>query len=174
MKSEDLVAILDFLYCGKTNVYQENFYSFLSIAKELELKGLMGISKGEEEVPINPSGFIAPQNATLKPFPLTPAPLKESSIRTVSLANEQSDDLQKLDEQINSMMTKGSRKNKHGHLLYACNSCGYESKQSHMKSHIEVNHLEGISVPCNFCEKTFRNRNGLRKHRAKDHLAPIQ
>ena len=25
MKSEDLVAILDFLYCGETNVYQENF-----------------------------------------------------------------------------------------------------------------------------------------------------
>ena len=32
MKSEDLLAILDFLYCGETNVYQENLDSFLAIA----------------------------------------------------------------------------------------------------------------------------------------------
>ena len=37
MKSEDLLAILDFLYCGETNVYQEDLDSFLAIAEELEL-----------------------------------------------------------------------------------------------------------------------------------------
>ena len=42
MKSEDLVAIVDFLYCGEANVYQENLDSFLAIAEELKLKGLMG------------------------------------------------------------------------------------------------------------------------------------
>ena len=41
-KSEDLVAILDFLYFGKANVYQENLDSFLAIAEELKLKGLSG------------------------------------------------------------------------------------------------------------------------------------
>ena len=39
MKFEDLLAILEFLNCGETNVYQENLDSFLSIAEELELKG---------------------------------------------------------------------------------------------------------------------------------------
>ena len=42
LKSEDLVAIMDFLYCGEANVYQENLDSFLAIAEELQLKGLMG------------------------------------------------------------------------------------------------------------------------------------
>ena len=42
MKSEDLVAIVDFLYCGEANVFQENLDSFLAIAEELQLKGLMG------------------------------------------------------------------------------------------------------------------------------------
>ena len=42
IKSVDLVAIIDFLYCGEANVYQENLDSFLAIAEELQLKGLMG------------------------------------------------------------------------------------------------------------------------------------
>ena len=39
-QSNDLVAILDFLYFGEANVYQENLDSFLAIAEELKLKGL--------------------------------------------------------------------------------------------------------------------------------------
>merc|ERR1719222_341329 len=35
MKSEDLVAIVDFLYSGEANVFQENLDSFLAIAEEL-------------------------------------------------------------------------------------------------------------------------------------------
>ena len=42
LKSDDLFAIIDFLYCGEANVFQENLDSFLSIAEELELQGLMG------------------------------------------------------------------------------------------------------------------------------------
>ena len=48
MKSEDLLAIVDFLYRGEANVFQENLDSFLAIAEELQLKGLMG--KTDEKV----------------------------------------------------------------------------------------------------------------------------
>ena len=41
IKSVDLVAILDFLYYGETNVYQENFSNFVKIAEELHLKGFI-------------------------------------------------------------------------------------------------------------------------------------
>ena len=34
------MAIIDFLYCGEANVYQENLDSFLSIAEDLKMKGL--------------------------------------------------------------------------------------------------------------------------------------
>merc|ERR1712074_33044 len=51
LKSEDLVAMIDFLYFGEANVYQENLDSFLSVAEELQLKGLMGkTNDGEVEV----------------------------------------------------------------------------------------------------------------------------
>ena len=178
MKSEDLFAILDFLYCGETNVYQENLDSFLSIAEELELKGLMGSAKQEQEMSMNPSGLITPRSAVLKEeikmaktthISSRPATLKETPIRSVALTNEHSDDMQKLDEQVNTMMTKSSRKHAQGQPLYVCNVCGKESRQSHMKNHIEANHLEGISVPCNFCEKTFRSRHSKACHISLSH-----
>merc|ERR1711934_424295 len=42
LKSKDLVAMIDFLYHGEANVYQENIDSFLALAGELQLKGLHG------------------------------------------------------------------------------------------------------------------------------------
>ena len=41
-QSKDFVSILDFLYCGEANVYQEDLDSFLAIAEEFQLKGLTG------------------------------------------------------------------------------------------------------------------------------------
>ena len=46
-KSEDLVAILDFLYFGEANIFQDDLDTFLSIAKELDLKGLNEDNKEE-------------------------------------------------------------------------------------------------------------------------------
>merc|ERR1719318_858019 len=51
VKSEDLLAIVDFLYFGEANVYQENLDSFLAMAEELQLKGLMGKINIDEEIP---------------------------------------------------------------------------------------------------------------------------
>jgi len=42
IKSDDLIAIVDFLYYGEAKVYQENLDGFLAIAEELQLKGLEG------------------------------------------------------------------------------------------------------------------------------------
>ena len=42
IKHELLLAVVDFLYLGEANVFQESFDSFLEIAEELWLKGLMG------------------------------------------------------------------------------------------------------------------------------------
>ena len=179
MKSEDLLAILDFLYCGETNVYQEHLDSFLAIAEELELKGLMGKSnQGEQEIPTKPSEFLVAKNPALKeetkmtksttmsyPRGLS----RHSQVRTVALASEHSADIQKLDEQINSLMIKSSRKNIRGMPIYVCNDCGKEGHHSQVRDHIERDHLEGISIPCNFCEKIFSSRNSKASHMTRRH-----
>ena len=48
IKSEDLVAMVDFFYFGESNVYQENLESFLAVADELQLKCLMGSGSKKE------------------------------------------------------------------------------------------------------------------------------
>ena len=42
VKSENLMAMVDFFYHGEANVFQENLDSFLALAEELQLKGLRG------------------------------------------------------------------------------------------------------------------------------------
>ena len=45
IKSADLVAIVDFIYLGEANIFQEQLDIFLTLAEELELKGLNGSSE---------------------------------------------------------------------------------------------------------------------------------
>ena len=76
MKSDDLNTIIDFLYCGEANVYQENLDSFLAIAEELKLKGLMGQNKGWNErdgnvyttqpMPVNPASYVKEEQTGAK------------------------------------------------------------------------------------------------------------
>ena len=42
MKSSSLTAIIDFLYVGEASVFQEELDSFLALAEELQLKGVVG------------------------------------------------------------------------------------------------------------------------------------
>ena len=173
MKSEDLVAILDFLYCGEANVFQENLDSFLAIAEELQLKGLMGKSQDDkveiEEIP--DSGKIQKHEFRNTKFSEPFQNVKEmtgtehdTGVRTLALENNFAGDLQELENQTNSMIVKISNKI-NGKQLYKCTLCGKESDvKTNIKNHIEAKHLEGISIPCNLCEKTFRSRNSLANH----------
>ena len=178
LKSENLFAILDFLYCGEASVYQENLDSFLAIAEELQLKGLVGNIHHEE-------AFNGEQPENKVPFYSEPIFKKEQCVSksvvipetsellsgnfandayVVAKPNDISGDIEKLDEQVNSMMEKTARKNVHGLPLYACKVCGKETQRSHMVTHIEGNHLVGVSLPCNFCEMTFRSRKAKEHH----------
>ena len=74
MKYEDLLAIVDFLYLGEANVYQENLDSFLAIAEELQLKGLMG--KSESDVTL---AGIDTKYSLPAPDPVNNAKMQEST-----------------------------------------------------------------------------------------------
>ena len=176
-QSHDLLAILDFLYFGEANIYQENLDSFLALAEELQLKGLMG--KTDEKV----ENYEKPESQMTKPItePSMSNGAKTqrtfqfherqtangSDIKnTVALSSHFSGDLEELEQRVKSMMEKSENKYANGRSLAdRCKVCGKEGMGSAIKDHIEANHLEGISIPCNFCNKTFRSRNGLRLHK---------
>ena len=94
-KSIDILAIIDFLYYGEANVYQENLDSFLSIAEELQLKGLEGKGNDnqseqdylpkERRIPIDEGNQIIMETFQVqKPGP---------EYKTVALANHFSSDV---------------------------------------------------------------------------------
>ena len=47
--------------------------------------------------------------------------------------------------------------------------CGKEGKFSHIRDHNESNHLEGVSIPCDHCYKTYLPGMNLRMHKSKFH-----
>jgi len=191
IKSEDLMAIVDFLYYGEANVYQENIDAFLAIAEELNLKGLTRNTNDSMEEP--PETKKAPhvenkakknitrtkfQSPKLEPILNTTELIietdpTETALTTLdeSLTTNTITNIQELDQAVKSMMAKSqsSLSNVSNSKASQCTVCGKEGWPGSIKDHIEANHLEGVSIPCDFCEKTFRSRAGLRQHNSKHH-----
>ena len=183
-RSKDLAAILDFLYFGEANVYQEDLDSFLAIAEELKLKGLTGqtssdIVEEQEQKPFTKRNdfFVKPSTNSADLLPHVNAPQKPST--ALAIPNKLSGDLRELDEKVKSMMEKTENKISNGHkradgtlvqtTAFICKVCGKEGLSSHLRDHIEANHLEGISIPCDYCDKVFSSRISLSQHRNKFH-----
>ena len=174
IKSDDLVAVMDFLYYGETSINKENLDSFLNIAEELNLNRLTGrvedtihndtrtvsksprpkppskISKQEypkeiEDEFVQNSNPFTPQEQTL-------------DVRAVAVSNISfSGELQDLDDHIKSLMVLGQTMTPDGKKkATACQVCGKEGYRTQIRNHIEANHVEGISVPCKLCERIFR------------------
>ena len=175
---EDLLAILDFLYRGEANVFQENLDSFLAIAEELQLKGLMAKTDNRvEDLPVEEKApQYLPQFDAGTKLPKTSYKREtpdNKSIRTedntaVAIPSTISGDVDQLEEMVKSMMEKSDNmcqnpRNAH-EKAQRCKVCGKEGKGSAIKDHIEANHIQGIVLPCNICDKTFRSRNAFMVH----------
>ena len=180
VKSKDLLAIFDFLYCGEANVFQENLDSFLAIADELKLKGLMGgqvkdvekKTKSNSTPQMNMKPFVNREMSNLNGGKshsnLTDHPSSEeiNIERRIAIPNFVSGDLKELDEKVKSLMEKSQNiLPNRGRRADICKVCGKEGEGIAIRDHIEANHLEGVSLPCNVCEKTFRSRIILRRHK---------
>ena len=184
MKSEDLDAIIDFLYFGEANVYQESLDSFLAVAEELKLKGLTGQQSDNEETNSkDPKEFkkatqkmakrISDDNMTTK-VETADRETYTPQINVVALPATSvfSAELQELEERVVSMMEKSEKVvalGKSKRKVFICKVCGKEGQDTDIKRHIESFHLEGVSIPCNFCDKTCRSRKGLINHKSRYH-----
>ena len=76
---------------------------------------------------------------------------------------------QELDVKVDSMLTNVDGK-------WKCSVCGKNSKcknkqniKKHIRIHIEANHINGITHPCNECDKVSTTRHGMAKHMYEYH-----
>ena len=127
VKSENLIAIVDFLYRGEANVYQENLDSFLAIAEELKLKGLMGQTENIEKKtdskytdqtfgPINSKPIYKREKSNTERRQLNLEPnLDDQPGNIIAVPNFESGNfLQELDEKVKSMMEEGQNISSNG------------------------------------------------------------
>ena len=184
LKSEDLVAIVDFLYLGAANVFQESLDSFLAIAEELKLKGLTGTGSSAEAQeptlkaePTHRKGQPQIEKVQRGKTPFNDGYQMPSNPDTVVSVQENqiSVGLQDLNEQIRSMMTMTDVRSADGKgYMASCNICGKQAPSRNMPTHIEGNHITGVTHACDLCGKVSRSREAIRQHKKKNHKILLQ
>ena len=69
-----------------------------------------------------------------------------------------------------AMMGKIQNKIQSGHQAQSlCKVCGKEGSTTAIRNHIEANHLEGLSIPCDRCDRAFGSRVALGMHIGRSH-----
>ena len=172
MDSANLTAMVDFLYRGEANVTQDNIDSFLLLADDLKLKGLVGSRNDikKEPSPSSSPGFNSELNRVQqanKSLRFQPEQMSKSESTVVTKDN--SDDyLQQLDEKVKSLIEKSAKRMSVGKSqtrVCVCKICGKEGQWVAIRDHIEAKHLEGVSLVCDQCGKTSKSMHGLRLHK---------
>ena len=176
VQSTELYSILDYIYEGEVQVYQEGLEKFLDVAQKLKINGLIGdgIKDQKEET------FEKVEQVDLDDY--MPRIFEESSLsnnkriqerkiesyakkydKTVSVVTNQGTDVyEEAKRAVDDILIKEGD-------CWVCNVCNKSSKKNcDMRKHAEV-HIEGLSFPCQLCGDTFRSRTQLSTHKQYKH-----
>ena len=185
LRAKDLDAIVDFIYHGEADIYQDDLETFLALAEELQLKGLapsgdqspgkrLDVQQKPKVVKSNGTKFVQGKQelftTTQETKPLMDDSFSDykslvpAAVGQVIMAVDSN--IGEIDSQMETMMERIND----GEYNWKCTACGKMTKgsQTQMKRHVEV-HIEGLSYPCTQCGKVSRSSNCLNKHIAVYH-----
>jgi len=231
VKYKELENVLNFMYQGEVNVAQEDLNTFLSVAEELQVKGLTQGNNGSgqqsskptapKSEPYKPSASRNDLPPVKKPRLSTPAaqpsyqamdddiqevvPVKsepgasgsamvdnvqyqehQAGAGTVALEDDYQeegygdyyDDGSGQIDPNTGMPYAGADGNKDvfasmmsslGGGRWQCLECGYQSKSTNVRYHIESKHVQSGGHTCAVCGEFLRTRHGLNTHMSTKH-----
>ena len=162
--SSELQSVLDYIYQGEVQVYQENLDRFLAVAERFQLEGLMNLpdtNKQEELMSPTPTQSSGERRGYSQ--------VKSSTVKTgtsaiVKIDEDTASNIEEIDAKIAENIIRTNDN------FYSCKFCGKSGVKARtdMKKHVET-HLEGLSFPCQHCGNTFRSRNALQLHNSRRH-----
>ena len=164
VSSGELQFVLDYIYHGEVQIHQEQLDRFLEVAQRLKLEGLTGNDGDDErkqnetfEETVKDKHFIETESIKTEPVIRKPRKLSQPMMVVVNSAVTNT-------EEISEYIVRREDGN------YSCGYCGKvgDRRAFNMKQHVET-HLEGLSFPCQSCDKTYRSRHSLSNHNYKAH-----
>jgi len=186
VSSAELQCVLDYIYQGEVQIYQEQLDRFLVVAQRLKLEGLISQDE-EQEIKVNETTEIYVENnfETDKKSVTTPTRMKniksetpqserrrprQSVSSSLAVAGSFSDlNTAEIDQKIEEHLVRTEDG------TYSCGFCGKAgnptlkswNQRQNMRNHVET-HMEGLSFPCQSCDKTFRSRNAASAHKSRN------
>ena len=179
ISSADLTNILDYMYKGEANIFQDNLDNFLTLAQRLKISGLLQSDQAQDFKPehldlkekgidytytgksrSNDDHIHKDSRRNSLPERIPGYDNDNSDVGTVSLVNGEQEEIDRVVDEHIETFSDGNLK---------CSFCGKLAKtRQNIRAHVET-HLEGISYPCPSCEKTFRSRNAFALHKSRSH-----
>ena len=194
--TDDLKNIMDYIYNGEVNIFQDGLDRFLGVAQRLKLEGLMGNDDTGQEVHYDSAEDAAyskeeENTASEKELrPDTDPPYIHVAGNKTKIVNSHivngrqawstvkvdkimvpisSEDVSEVKERVQQYIERDADGN------VKCTICGKEGKGKNpgtarcvLEKHIET-HLEGLSYPCQLCGKSFRSINAFGVHKTRFH-----
>ena len=160
--SGDLSNILEYVYNGEVQIFQDKLDHFLSIAHSLKLNGLInaeGPKQQEAEFEMeNSANEETSKNILSQPLIKTVITSQERNYLSIN-----DGDIEEIDLKIKQCIENCPDGK------FKCTVCGKIAAQKpNLKRHIEI-HIEGLSIPCKNCHLSFRSRSSLYQHVSNEH-----
>ena len=183
VSSAELQCVLDYIYQGEVQIYQEQLDRFLVVAQRLQLEGLTSqddeqerkIKETREDSEIYFENNFergkekeTTQIKNIKSETPQSERIRQSTSSAVALAGSFSDlNTEEIDQKIEEYLVRAEDG------TYSCGVCGKagdntKTQRRNMRNHVET-HMEGLSCPCQSCDKIFRSRHALACHKSKYH-----
>ena len=185
ISSKELQDILDYMYNGETNIFQEGLDKFLSIAQRFKITGLLQNEEDNNDSHKTQPKYETNQEETLyesvskadalnKSFEFmsnydtpTKRPVRRNGNRSISLNVDDVNNINQQADDLIEILPDGSLKCTHCGKLHSKGNLKQVCRRD-MRNHAET-HLDGLSFNCQLCGKTFRSRNSFRVHQSIYH-----
>ena len=157
-----LTAVLDYVYNGEVNIFQEEIDEFLKSAEKLKIDGLTRTMEEQDSTAyagneLIGDSYLKEEENSMTKFSHEAYPLQNQN-SDAKMFSSGKKEVYKYDEYFTSCESG-----------WKCNTCGkIASLKKNMKQHVEL-HMDGLSFPCQHCNQSFRSRNLLKHHKTMIH-----
>ena len=166
VRFKELSQILDYIYDGEVQLFQEEVDDFISTAQKLKIDGLIGTDTGNEqkfnpdEIPEYIDGDVEEVSTQVSNKAGCKVKYDRNHEKAVVLADYTT--YEETKKVVDEMILKDGD-------IWVCKTCNKTAKyNTQIRKHVEM-HIVGLSFPCLICGKIFRSRSLLSRHKFMEH-----